>query len=327
MEEFFNHVQDVLGLPAFLINSCTFLPDFIKQAMLESLAFVPWLYFLYYAIELLERFFLKNIHIFVRLIQKLGPIFGAGISVIPESGYQVMVSTFYSRKMITRGTLLSFFIVCSDDALPLLFMDISKAIVIIPIVIIKIIVALAVAYSVDIVEVMFFPDKRVKEDINAINTDLNEPACCNHRIQTIEHPPYWWLHPLTHTFNVFMFVFLTLAAIYCLVIGFGSEEALKTFCLVNSPLQVILAAGFGLISNSVVSIILVIAYLKGFVSFPSLLAGLISVTGLGIATLNRRFENKKEVKIISAILFAVAALTGLFIYYNMAIIDILKEGF
>lgn len=327
MEEFFQHIVDVLNVPSFLINQCEFIPLFIKEALNECLAFIPWLYILYFGIELLERFFLTHINLFVRLIQKLGAIFGAGISIIPESGYQVITSTFYSRKMISRGTLLSFFIVCSDEALPLLFMDISKAYVIIPILIIKIIVAIAVAYSVDIVESMFFPDPRMKEDINLINTDLNEPGCCHHRIRTIENPPYWWTHPLLHTFNVFMFSFLTLAVMYGLAIAFGSMDAMSDFFLVNSPLQVIAAAAFGLISNSVVSIILVLGYIKGVISFPSLLAGLITVTGLGLATLSRRFENKKDVKVISYILFITAILVGLFVYYNLAIFKMIQGAF
>ena len=136
MEELLNHIQEVLGVPEFLINQCNFLPQFVKTSLITSINFIPWLYILYYGIELLERFFMKNIHLLVKLMKTLGPFFGVGISVIPECGYQVIASTYYSRKMITRGTLLAFFISCSDDALPLLFLDLSKAVVIIPIIVI-----------------------------------------------------------------------------------------------------------------------------------------------------------------------------------------------
>ena len=328
MEELIQHIQEVIGVPAFLINQCPILAEYIKKALIESIYFIPILYILYYAIELLERFFLTHINIFVRILQKFGPLFGAAISNVPECGYQVIASTFYSRKMITRGTLLSFFIVCSDDALPLLFLDMSKAFLIIPIIIIKMIVALIVAYGADILEAIFLRKKTLLEDVNVINTDLNEPACCHHRIQTIENPPYWYMHPLTHTFNMFMFTFICLAFYYGAIQpnGFGSTENLANFLMINSPYQVVATAALGLISNCFVSVLLAIAFIKGVISFPAFVAGLISVTGLGLMTLAKRCESKKnETTFITIILLVTAIVTGLILYYNLAVIDIIKD--
>lgn len=327
MEEILSHIQEILGVPEFLINHCTFLPEYIKQALITSIYFIPWLYILYYGIEFLERFFLNHINILVRLVQKLGPIFGAGISVIPECGYQVIASTFYSRKMISRGTLLAFFIACSDDALPLLLLDFNKAITIIPIIIIKITVAVIVAFLVDTVGIIFSGKRNTTEDINAINTDLNEPACCHHRIQTIENPPYWWMHPLTHTFNMFMFTFLSLAFFNCVIIGFGSVDNLASFLMINSPLQVVGTAVLGLVSNCAISVFLAIAYVKGVIAFPAFLSGLVTVTGLGLFTLVKRNQNSQDNTFITMILLAVAILTGLFVYYNFAIVDMIKDLF
>lgn len=327
MEDIIQHIQEVLGVPSFLINSCTFLPPFIKEALIESISFVPWLYILYYGIELLERFFVKHINLFVRLIQKFGPLFGVAISSIPECGYQVIASTFYSRKMISRGTLLAFYIACSDDALPLLFMDFSKGFVFIPIVIIKIVVGIVVAYSVDIIGMFRKTDKKTLEDINAINTDLNEPACCHHRIHNIENLPYWWMHPINHTFNMFMFTFLWLALFYCVVEPFGSAENLASFLMIDSPFQVIATAILGLVSNCAVSVLLALAYVKGLISFPSLLAGLITTTGLGLATLAKRSQNSQDNNTIVMILLGTGIVVGLFVYSNMAIVNMIKDFF
>lgn len=324
MEEILQHIQEVLGVPEFLISNCTFLPEYIKDALISSINFIPWLYFLYYGIELLERFLLTHIHLLVKLIKRLGPIFGVTVSLIPECGYQVIASTFYSRRMITRGTLLAFFISCSDDALPLLFMDLSKAAVIIPIIIIKIIVGIIVAYGVDIV---FFFNKRITEDINAINTDLYEPACCHHRISTVENQPYWWMHPLTHTFNMFMFTFLSLAFINCVILGFGSTENLASFLMIDSPYQVVAAAVFGLIPNCVTSVFLALAYVKGLISFPSLLAGLITTTGLGLMTLVKRQQDSRDNTLITFILLATGIITGLIVYYNIYVVQMIQEYF
>ncbi len=322
MEEILQHIQELLGIPEFLINQCNFLPDYIKESLVTSINFIPWLYILYYGIELLERFFMKHIHMLVKLIKRFGPFFGAVISVIPECGYQVIASTFYSRRMITRGTLLAFFISCSDDALPLLFLDMSKALVIIPIIIIKIIAGILIAYLVDLV---FIFQTKITENINAINTDLNEPACCHHRISTIENLPYWWMHPLTHTFNMFMFTFLSLAFINCVIAGFGGVDKLAEFCMIDSPYQVIAGAVFGLIPNCVTSVFLAIAYVKGVISFPALLAGLVTTTGLGLMTLTKRQQDSKDNTLITAILLASGIVIGLFVFYNMQIVAAIQN--
>lgn len=324
MEGLIHNIQEILGIPAFLVNHCTFLPDYIREALISSINFIPWLYILYYGIELLERYFMKNIHLFVKLVKRLGPLFGVAISVVPECGYQIIASTFYSRRMISRGTLLAFFISCSDDALPLLFMDLSKAPVIIPIILIKIVVGIIVAYLVDLA---FIFQKNITEDINAINTDLNEPACCHHRICTIENPPYWWMHPLTHTFNMFMFTFLCLAFFNMVIKGFGGVESLSSFLMIDSQNQVIFGAIFGLIPNCVTSVFLALAYVKGLISFPTLLAGLITSTGLGLSALLKRQRNNSDNILIIGILLAVGILVGLFVFYNMQIISMIQSSF
>lgn len=325
MEEILQHIQEVLGVPEFLINHCTFLPDWIKDALRTSINFIPWLYFLYYAIELLERFFLKRIHLLVKLMKRLGSLFGIAISIIPECGYSVIASTFYTRRLISRGTLLAFLIVCSDDALPLLFMDLSKAIVIIPIIVIKIVVAIAVSILVDLA---FIFEKNSTENINAINTDLNEPACCHHRIVSSEQdPPYWWMHPLTHTFNMFMFTFLSLAVLNCVIQSFGSAEAVAAFIRIDTPYQVIGAAIFGIIPNCAVSVILAMAYIKGVLSFPAFLAGMITTAGLGLAVLYKRSQHNADNNFITILLLLTGIATGLVVFYNMHLIDYIQNLF
>ncbi len=314
MNALWQHIQDILGLPAFLINQCNFLPDYVKFAIITCISFIPWLYFLYYVIELIERFVLKHINTFLKLARRVGVFFGAAISVIPESGYQVMASTFYSRKMISKGTLLAFFISCSDDALPLLCMDFSKAPVIIPIVIVKTVVAIVVGVVVDLI---FVFNTKI-ENSNPVNLDLNEPACCDHKLMTQQVPPYWWMHPLIHTFNVFLFATFALIFFeFCIAKGFGSQGAMAQAMFIDSPIQVIGGALFGLIPNSLTSIFLAIAYYKGLISIPTLIAGLISTTGLGLNALSKYNKNNTDNSFITIVLFVTAVVTGLLAYYNM----------
>lgn len=312
--------QQVLSVPETLISHIPYIPEYVKEALITTVYFVPVLYFLYYLIELLERFFLKNIGLFIKLVKRLGPIWGALTGIVPECGYAVIGSVFYARKMITRGTLLAFLIASSDDALPFLFMDLSKAIYIIPILVIKLVLAVVVAFVVDL---LFVFKRELTEDINAINIDLNEPGCCDHKMCTIENPPYWWTHPLIHTFNMFMFTFLSLVLINCVITkGYGSVEATAANMLIDTPYQVILGAVFGLIPNCVISIVFALLFVKGLISFPTLLAGLITSSGIALMTLAKHNKShKNDNAFITFILFVVAVATGLAVYYNMGILD------
>ena len=48
MEGIIQNIQQVLGVPAFIINQFTFIPEFIREALIQAIVFVPWLYFIYY---------------------------------------------------------------------------------------------------------------------------------------------------------------------------------------------------------------------------------------------------------------------------------------
>ncbi len=318
MEGFLQAIQDILNAPEFLINSLTFLPEYIRQAAIDCIKFIPWLYFLYLIIEVFERFMLKHIQVVIKLTQKLKALFGIAVSIIPECGYDVIAATFYTREMISKGTLLAFFIMCSDEALPLLFMNLEKTNIILPLLAIKAVVALLAAIIVDVADFLIHLGNKKVEIQNAINDDINVPGCCHHRIMSIEYPAFWYMHPLTHMVNILVFSLLTLFFIYGMIAHFGSSEAVAQMLMIDSPFQVVALALFGLASNCAMSVIIALAYVNGLISFPALVAGLVSATGLGIATLNKQNTRKKnDVSTITLLLFVIAVATGLFVFYYM----------
>lgn len=321
MEALLQTIQQILLLPANLISQLDFIPDFIKDALVMCVRVIPWLYFLYFAIELLERFFLTHINTFLKLCNKLGALFGATLSVVPECGYQVLASTLYARKMITRGTLLAFYISCSDEALPLLLMDITKAGAIIPLVVIKFVLGVVVGLGADLI---FVFNQKI-EKVNAVNMDINEPACCHHKLMTVQNPPYWWVHPILHTFNVFIFAFLSILLINCAAMNLGGYSNVATALFIDSPVQVIAGAIFGLIPNSVTSIFLAVAFVKGIISFPTLLAGLTSSTGIGLYALSKYYKKDTDSTFIIILLIAAAIGIGLFAYYNNGLMSYVQQ--
>lgn len=317
MEQLMQMIQDVIGAPEYLVNLCWFIPEYIRSALISSIYFIPILYILYYLIELLERFFLKNIRIFSKLTKRFGPLFGAGISLVPECGYSVIASTFYSRKIISKGTLLAFLIACSDDAVPLLFMDFSKAGAVIPLLIIKFVVAFGVGLLIEILERIFRLKAVLTESTNAVNTDLCQPGCCHHMIHTIENPAYWWKHPIVHTFNMFMFTFIILSFLGYFIYCFNGVDSAAQTLMIYSYIPIFVVALIGLIPNCVSSVFIALCFVMGLISFPSLVAGLITATGLGLGRLSIDNKDKKfDNNLIAGILYIVAVGVGLFLYFN-----------
>ena len=105
----------------------------------------------------------------------------------------------------------------------------------------------------------------------------------------------------------------------------GSAENLANFFMINSPIQVIITAVIGMVSNCFVSVFLAVAYVKGVISFPALLSGLITVTGLGLMTLTKRCDQKNDVSFITGVLLVTAIVVGLIAYYNMQVLDLFKD--
>ena len=80
-----------------------------------------------------------------------------------------------------------------------------------------------------------------------------------------------------------------------------------------------------MIPNCVTSVFLAIAYVKGVISFPALLAGLVTTTGLGLMTLTKRQQDSKDNTLITAILLASGIVIGLFVFYNMQIVAAIQN--
>lgn len=310
MDNIIKDLQNFLVFSRTFIEQNKVLPAYLKQALIDGLFFVPLLFVLYFTIEIIERFFIKHITFLVKLIKKGGAIFGALISVIPECGFQVIASTFYSRKLITKGTLLAFFISCSDEAYPILFLNPSKTDVLLPIIIIKLIIALLVWVIVDF-PIIFM--KKATEDPNTVNLDLNEKACCHHKITTLDDSPGLFSHPINHTFNILIYVVIALALYYSAVNSFGSEGAVAKVLFTDVPIiQISACAIFGLIPSCAASVFMAIAYVKGAIGFAAFLAGLVTTTGVGLMTLaNLNKKKNADTFIIALILLITGIVVGI----------------
>ena len=250
--------------------------------------------------------------LFVFWIKKVGPLFGSLFASLPQCGFSVIASTVYTRRLLSRGTLVAVYLATSDEAIPVLLTYPQKAPLILPIIAVKIAVAIVVGYIVD-----WLVTYNAKEPvIEKVHEDEIE-GCCHHHLIHASRKRDFWLHPLKHTLNIFVFIFLISVVLAFILSRTGSEEIMAKYCLMNSPLQPFLVSLVGLIPNCAISVMLTMLFVKNTISFGSLIAGLCTSGGLGILVLLRKNGDKKDTLIILGLLVLVGTILGLIFQYNV----------
>ena len=204
MQIVMNILNYIWNLPENLIEPMEFLPEFLKDALIDSIGLIPFLFIIFVLIEVIEQYFTKKRHLFVFFIKKIGPLFGSLFASIPQCGFSVIASTVYTRRLLSRGTLISVYLATSDEAIPVLLTFPEKAPIILPIIAIKIIVAILIGYLVD-----FMFAYQAKEPVIDVKVPVEQQeGCCHHHLVNAAHTKDFWLHPLKHTLNIFAFILI-----------------------------------------------------------------------------------------------------------------------
>ena len=250
-------------------------------------------------IEIFENYFSERIEHFSKYSAKYGAVIGALLASIPQCGFSVIATMLYVKRFITLGTLIAVYLATSDEAIPVLLMYPDKFSVILPVIAIKVGIAILVGHSLDLIikpELKKAPDK----------IEINETGCCHNKIQS--HVQNLLIHPLKHTFNIFLFILLINCVLgYSLTMASGGIMALFTS---NSYLQIIISSVVGLIPNCAISVLIVMLYIKSALSFGALISGLSTNAGLGLLILLKNNESIKDSLRIISILLVTSIITG-----------------
>lgn len=303
-----------------------YLFDIFLDALTDSAKMIPLLLIIFVGIELVEYKYANKIRETVQKAGAAGPAIGAVTGSFPQCGISVVASALYTQRLVTIGTLLAVYLSTSDEAIPVILSQPEKAKIIVPLIITKIIIALIGGYAVD-----FAFRESNKETLAHIKayaegfdnehhdheTILEEKACCGHSASpsSIEfNPKEIILHPIIHTVKVFIFIFSVSFAISFAIAQMG-EEAFENLFLGSSVFQPFLVALFGLIPNCAASVAITMLYLKGVITYGSVIAGLCASGGLGLLVLFKEEKDKKDVLIILLLLFGISVSAGYVIEY------------
>ena len=278
--------------------------DWIVDAFVDSVKTVPFLFIVFLMIEILEHFFADKIKSFLKHSKSTGPVAGSIVSSIPQCGFSVVASTLYCEGFITRGTIIAVYLATSDEAIPVLLTYPKFLPYILPLIIVKLIVAIPVGYFVD----KFFKVNEIKAD--KIEKEHIE-GCCRHEI-VVHRKRDFLIHPTKHTLSVFLFILAITLILNYLLETYDITNYLQGMGSYIAPL---LSAVIGLIPNCAISVGLVLLFIKGAISFGTLISGLMTSSGIGLLILFKNNSSRKDTAFILFILVLVGFLSGVCIQF------------
>lgn len=253
-----------------------------------------------------------------RLLEKrrwFAPALGGLFGIVPECGTSVVAADLYGKHHISMGTLIAVFLACSDEALPILFTNLTSSWYMgFVLIACKIAIATAVGIIVDLIN--YKAAKKVhqhlEEECHGEEGEVHI-GCCGHEIEEGEGKESWLhehiLHPVIHSLKIFAYVLVINLAFGYLIMWIG-EDALASFLTGNYWFSPLLAIVVGLIPNCASSVLLSDLFVQGALPFGALLSGLLINAGLGVLVLLRKKENFKDAIIILAISFGVSLVSG-----------------
>ena len=275
------------------------LADVFAETLIDTLKMLPFLFGVYLLIEYLEHKASDRLPKLLRKMGPFGPVGGAVLGCLPQCGFSVAASNLYAGRLISLGTLIAVFVATSDEAVPILLSRPESAAKILPLIAAKLIVAVVAGLIADLIIKIFHAHKN--EDGEPYR-DLCEDCGCE------EHGVVY--SALRHTVKITVFVFIV-----SMVLGLGikllGQERLGRLLMSQSPLQPFITALIGLIPNCAASVILTDLYAAGSLSFGSVIAGLSTGAGLGLAVLFKTNRSLRENLAVAAILYFTGCAAGL----------------
>ncbi|MBQ6546820.1 MAG: arsenic efflux protein [Bacilli bacterium] len=268
--------------------------EVIIDTLIDSIKLLPFLFIAFLLIELFEHKFSKKTKNKLSKSNRLGPVIGSILGIIPQCGFSVMATNLYATRIITLGTLIAVYLSTSDEMIPILIAEKAPISLLIKILLIKLVVGIIFGIIIDLLI------KRKDKE----NYHICEDDHCN---CDDEH---FLKAALKHTFNIFIFILICTLIINA-IMEYGGNTILNKILLKNNIFAPFLTSLIGLIPNCAASVILTELYLNSAITFAALVSGLLTGAGLGILVLFRTNKNKKEnIKILLTI-YVIGVLVGL----------------
>lgn len=306
----------------------------ILEAAIDTAKILPFLFIIYYVIELIEFKSAVKIQNNKVLKGKASPIFGSLLGCVPQCGFSVISTDLFNKGIISVGALIAVYIATSDEAIPIMLSNTSTIPWMLLLIAIKIVLGILIGFLAIFFHKQLFKNKYIQlnnnkhkeehdhvhaeESHNHEHHDNHEheneeenmvqfDGCCHHHV---DDKSFDWLHPLLHCIKIGIFI-LVLNVLFGFVTHIWvGEENLINFLNASKFAQPILAVLIGLIPNCASSVALAELFVIGGLKFGALVSGLCVNAGLGLIMLIKQNKNWKEVLFILTMLIVPSLVAG-----------------
>lgn len=277
--------------------------EIIKDTLIDAIKLLPFLFITYLIMEYIEHRMGEKSKNIIKKSGRLGPIFGSILGIFPQCGFSVSATNLYAARVISLGTLISVYLSTSDEMLPIFISEAVSPIIILKILGIKLVIGLIAGILIDLLMSLFIKSK--KEENNKIGHICEEDHChCDEKgiLKSSIH----------HTLNIFLFILIVTFILNILVHLIG-EERIANLILNKPVLGPIISSFIGLIPNCAASVIITNLYLENVISLGSMISGLLTGAGVGLAVLFRTNNKVKENINIVLLLYIFGVISGIII--------------
>ena len=275
--------------------------EIIQDTLIDAIKLLPFLFITYLIMEYIEHKMGEKSKKAIKKAGKLGPVMGGILGIFPQCGFSVSATNLYAGRVITLGTLIAVYLSTSDEMLPIFISEAVPFIVILKILGIKLIIGMIAGLLIDVVLNIINKNKQKEE--NEIEHICEEEHChCNEN--------GIFKSALKHTLSIFVFIII-ITFIINIVVNVVGEERIANLVLNKKILGPVIAGIIGLIPNCASSVIITNLYLGNVISLGSMMAGLLTGAGVGLAVLIKTNNKIKENISIIILLYGIGVISGI----------------
>ena len=266
--------------------------DVLGETLVDTAKMLPFLFLAYLLIEYIEHRHGERIEALLAGGGRWGAVPGAVLGCVPQCGFSAIASNFYSSRV-------------SDEAIPLLVSMPAYWDKLAVLMVIKVLYAIVVGFVLDFVLRGVLP----KGLRGGYTGHADEVDCHEEHSDAEGNEKPIWQAALRHTLEIFVFIFVFSLMFGMIVEGVG-EDVFAEMLGGMGFFQPVVAALVGLIPNCAASVLLTQLYVEGALRFSSLVAGLCTGAGVGLAVLWRANPSWKQNLFITGLTWVAGAFVG-----------------
>ena len=271
--------------------------DCIMDGLIDTLKLLPYLLITFIILEFIEHKLSKKNQKLLEKNKKVGPLLGGLLGALPQCGFSSMAANLFSARVITMGTVIAVFLSTSDEMLPIMLSEKADIKLVLGIIGFKVVVGIIIGFIIDLIY-----RKKTEEEIKELCE--HDHCDCKHKNIIVAS--------IIHTIKIGVFVLIANLLINIIIYKVG-EDNVSNILLSNNILTYFASSLIGLIPNCAGSVIITELYLAKLITIGTMLAGLLTGSGLGILLLFKSNKSIKENLSILGIIYFTGIIIGIIV--------------